>query len=156
MQHLAEDDARSVDRDPRRQAALYQEKPGREQARAPIEAFADEFVSRVHLPFVVQRDEYEADHQHRQRQSEVELDKTHAIEKALARRAEEGDRTGLSGHHTKAHRPPTVVATAFQEAVAGGILACAPNAVAHDEAEGAEEDEPVQPMHRSDDQMIRK
>ena len=88
---------------------MDKEEDGGEQTCAVIEAFADEFVGSVDIPFVIERDEDPRDHHHGQRKPEVELHEAHAFQETLARCAEEGDGAGLCGHHTECHRPPAIL-----------------------------------------------
>jgi hypothetical protein len=107
-QHGAEHDARCVDREAGTQSALDQKEDGGEQARAFVETFADELVSRIHVPLVIERDEDPRDHHHGQRKPEVELNEAHALQEPLAGGAQEGDGAGLRGHHAERHGPPAV------------------------------------------------
>ena len=146
---FAQNDARPVDRDPGTEPPLDQKQDGGERAGPLVEAPANEFIGGEDLPFVIERDEDEAHHQHGERQSEIELHEPHPVQVALAGRAEKSDRTGLGGHDAEADGPPPGVVPAPKIRLRGVGLAGLPDAIGDDEAEAAEKDQPVEPMHGS-------
>ena len=86
---------------------------------------------------VVDRDRGDAQHHHRQRQAEVELHEAQAVDVALARRREEGDRARLGRHHRDA--PPWssgMLRPASRKSVRSALAAPAPHAVGDEERRG--------------------
>ena len=138
-----QDERRRVQRDADRQPAREEEQEARQGASAPVEAPLEVLVRRVDPRAVEERHEGEAQHDHRERQAEVEGEEAHPRRVALPRRAHERDRADLGGHHGEAGRPPAHLAPREEEVgdVAGATAD--PHAEGDDRHDVGREDDPV-------------
>ena len=105
-QHDGQHDRRRRDHDAERHAAGEEKQEARERARLGVEPLLQILVRGVDPGLVEERHERHRQHDHRERQRVVELQKPHAVRVALAGRADHGDGAQLRRHHGKADRPP--------------------------------------------------
>ena len=94
-----------------------------------------------------ERDESDAEYDHGDRQSEVELNEPQAVGRTLTGGADQGDRRELRSHHRQADRPPRKVAVGQEIALDVLRTARPAQAVEDDEHEIRRDDGPIDPMH---------
>ena len=113
-----------------------------------IEALAEILVSRNHFEPVVDGDENRADHDERERQTEVILKKPHPAFVSLARGGEKSDGAGLRRHDGEPDRSPANARITPQIMIEIVIGARLPPTVNRDREQRAEEHGIIEAAHK--------
>ncbi|NJL24014.1 MAG: hypothetical protein HC902_01715 [Calothrix sp. SM1_5_4] len=146
-QNHRQDERRSIDRQPGGEPALDQKKQRGEPAGFEVETFFEIFVGGVDLQAVEDRHRRHRQHDHRDRQPEIDLDKTHAVGERLAGGGKKSDRAGLCRHDRERDRRPAQVAIREQIALDVGRAATLDHAVDDDGRHRGDEHQPVDRAH---------
>ena len=105
-QNSGQNDGGRVDGKPRGEPARNQKQNGGKNPNAGIKAVFQKFVGRKNFEFMKNRHERNAQNNHGQRQTKIELHEAHSIGKTLAWRRQKSDGTGLRGHHRQTNVIP--------------------------------------------------
>ena len=95
-----------IDRDPGGDAALHEKEKRAQHLRFSIESLAEILVGRENFQLLINRHEYGADHEKRERLTKIILDETDAALVSLARHGEKSDRPGLGRENRESDSPP--------------------------------------------------
>ncbi len=120
-----------------------EEEEARQGARARVEAALQVLVGSEDPGPVEEGNQGQRQHDHRERQAEVERHEAHALRVGLAGRAHEGDGADLGRHHREPRRPPPHLAPGQEEVVDAAGAPPHPHAEGHDADHVDGEDDPV-------------
>src|SRR5256714_529850 len=125
------------------------EEKSAEQTRFFIETLPEIFVGSENFQALIDRDEDRADHDERERLSEIILDEPDAAFVSLAGHGEKRDRAGLGGEDGEADSSPANRPVAFQVFAEVRVIVGSPESVKRDREDRREENEVIEPVHEN-------
>src|SRR5690606_1521907 len=95
---------------------------------------------------MVNRNENQANDDHRNRQSKIKLHKTHSVVKSLSGRRKKRNRARLSRHHRQSDREPSRIIS-FEKILYIFLSARFPSSINDDEKHRSNQNQPINSLH---------